>query len=71
MAAIAVKGCIIVGEIPSQLGLLALYKKKCEKCSWEEPAASAGLIDPKAKEYLIGFSCPKCKNLQDVIIREA
>ena len=71
MAAIAVKGCVIVGEAPSALGLMALYKKKCDKCSWEEPAASAGVIDPATKEYRIGFSCPKCRHIQDVLIKDA
>jgi len=70
MPAVAEKGCIVLGEIPTKLGLMVTFKKKCEKCNYKEAAASGGVIDPVTKEYKTGFHCIYCGNDQLVIIKE-
>jgi predicted RNA-binding Zn-ribbon protein involved in translation (DUF1610 family) len=69
MVATAIKGCIVLQEMPTKLGPMAIFKKKCEKCGYQEPAASVGVIDPKEKQYCTGFYCTHCGNEQLVVVR--
>jgi hypothetical protein len=63
MRAIGLKGAIIL----SQDGVNVNFRKKCSKCSFEEPARSTQHISQGVVR--VNFYCPKCRKSQDVQIQ--
>ena len=65
---VAEQGCFIVED----KGTLMKYKKKCEKCGYVETGGGTLTTAPrKFQKRTAYFKCPKCKNMQKVIISGA
>ena len=62
---VAEQGCIIVED----KGTLMKYKKKCEKCGYVETGGGTLTTAPRQfQKSTTSFKCPKCKNMQKVVI---
>lgn len=62
---VAEQGCIIVED----KGTLMKYKKKCEKCGYVETGGGTLTTAPRQfQKRTTSFKCPKCKNMQKVVI---
>jgi hypothetical protein len=67
MPAVALTGAVII----EQKGNTIRWKKKCEKCGWVDSSTTSQSAPSRNATSSSGFSCPKCKNRQNVKIQGA
>lgn len=62
---VAEQGCIIVED----KGTMMKFKKKCERCGFVKTGGGTLTTAPrKFQKRTSSFKCPKCKNMQKVVI---
>ena len=65
MPAVALTGAVIIEET----GNTMRWKKKCEKCGWVDGSTTSQSAPGRSSSTTSSFSCPKCKNHQQVRIQ--